>query len=72
VSRGRALLLFAALLFTKPDGGRLWLLDSQIVGVLELKGVGAAPTAIVTLGGTFFVREPPETVAVTLGWKPKP
>jgi hypothetical protein len=37
--------------------------------VLSVKHVGATDTAIVTLGGTFYVREPPEEVAAKLGWK---
>jgi hypothetical protein len=62
-------LLFGLVLLTKADGGRVWIFDTQVVGVLELRKVGAAPTAVVTLNGTFFVREPPEDVAVKMGWK---
>jgi len=57
------------LLLTKPDGGRIWIVDNQVVAVLALPGVGAAPTAVATLNGTFFVRERPETVAEQLGWR---
>lgn len=60
----------ALLLLTKPDGGRIWIVDSQIVAVLELHGVGASDTAVVTLGGAYFVREPAAAIAAKLGWRP--
>lgn len=61
--------LIAAILLTKPDGGGIWIVGEQVAAVFAAKGVGAANTAIVTLGGTFFVRESPEAVAVRLGWR---
>lgn len=62
-------LLLGLVVFTKPDGGRVWIDDTQKVAVIEMRGVGAAPTAIVTLAGTFYVKEPPEVVAAKFGWK---
>jgi uncharacterized protein YlzI (FlbEa/FlbD family) len=62
-------LLFAALLFTKPDGSPIYIVDSNIVAVLSLPSVGGAPTAVVTMGGTFYVRESVEAVADKLGRK---
>ena len=63
-------LLGLLLLLTKPDGGRIWIVDTQVVAVFALPGVGAASTLVTTLGGSFFVREAPEVVAEKLGWKP--
>lgn len=63
------LLLFGVILLTKPDGGPVWIVVEQVAGVLSVKHVGATDAAIVTLGGTFYVREPPEEVAAKLGWK---
>jgi hypothetical protein len=64
------LFLLAALLFTGADGGRIWIIDSQVVAIFDgHRAGGAAQTAIATLQGTYFVRDPPETVAEQLGWK---
>lgn len=61
--------LFAVLLLTKPDGGPIWIVDSQIAAIFAAPGIGGSPTAVATLAGTFYVRESAETIAVQLGWK---
>jgi hypothetical protein len=67
----RWLIVLALLLFHSPDGRRIWIVDSQIVAVLEAQGLGGvSPTLITTLSSSFFVRESAEDVAKQLGWKP--
>jgi uncharacterized protein YlzI (FlbEa/FlbD family) len=55
-------ILFGFILLTKPDGGKVWLAESAIVAVICQCHVGATNTSVVTLNGTFYVRETPEEV----------
>ena len=52
-------ILFALLLLTKPDGGPIWFAKEQIVAITRGIG-GATTTAIITLNGTFYVKETPK------------
>ena len=52
-------ILFALLLLTKPDGGPIWFAKEQIVAITSGIG-GATTTAVITLNGTFYVKETPE------------
>lgn len=63
--------LFAVLVFHSADGTPVYIVDSQIVAVRTAKDLGgSAPTLIIMMAGSAFVRESPEDVAKKLGWKP--
>lgn len=67
----RWLTVLALLLLHSPDGRRIWILDNQVVAVVEAQGLGgASSTLVTTLNGSFYVRESAQDVAAKLGWKP--
>jgi len=67
ICRWVGLLVAWLLLLTGPGGNRIWIVENNVtaIGVSSAGGVGTQ-TAVYTMGGIFYVREPAADVAKRL------